>query len=56
MTIVNAFRKKRVKKLLEQAYVLINERSFDKALRIAEQLIHLRNSGGFEITDMAHAG
>ena len=56
MRLFDGIQQRRVEKLTQKGYELIDEEEFDRALEIAEELERLRNSAAFEIAALAHAG
>ncbi|HEX6902694.1 MAG TPA: hypothetical protein VF789_23450 [Thermoanaerobaculia bacterium] len=56
MKLFEGLQRRRVEKLSQKGYELIDAEEFDRALEVAEELERLRYSAAFEIAALAHAG
>jgi tetratricopeptide (TPR) repeat protein len=56
MKLFESLQRRRVEKLSQKGYELIDEEEFDRALAVAEDLERLRYSAAFEIAALAHEG
>ncbi len=56
MKLFDGIQQRRIEKLSQKGYELIDAEEFDRALEVAEELERLRYSAAFEIAALAHAG